>query len=332
MRTSGVCGPAGLALLVLLPLGVDLPACADTLTAGDLLVSDGSQHAIYEYTPDGRRVQTINIPTPTRYNRGVAVDDAGDIQVYNGTFTPTLSTYNPTTGAWAHHGFPGWSTIGSLYFGGVTAYRDFVYVTDAFTPNGGEPNGIVRFNRGDYSAQRFANGVDFGYVTLGRDGLLYGLAGKGSPAGMDLYVFDPSTMVLLRTVSLSVETRGIAVDETGHIFAPGALMDRNIYEFDENGEILKWLNTRERFMNDIALSGDDQLVVGTANGDDVLRTDTSLSEFGLFHTGGGGSFVTWVPEPVPEPESSTMLALSALGLLAYMGGRKEAGQSVVRSP
>ena len=99
-----------LALLVLLPLGVDLPACAGPLTPGDLLISDGSQHAIYEYTPDGRRVQTIIIPTTTRYNRGVAVDDAGDIHVYNGTFTPTLSTYDPTTGAWVHHSYPGWST------------------------------------------------------------------------------------------------------------------------------------------------------------------------------------------------------------------------------
>jgi hypothetical protein len=154
VRRSGVCESAGLAFLALLRLGTALPVYAGSLTTGDLLVSDGSQHAIYEYTPDGSRVQTIDVPpTPNRYNRGAAVDDAGDIQVYNGTFTPTLSTCNPTTGAWVNHSYPGWSTIGSLSFGGVAAYRDFVYVTDAFTPNGGEPNGIVRFDRADPFSQ-----------------------------------------------------------------------------------------------------------------------------------------------------------------------------------
>jgi hypothetical protein len=334
MRRSGVCRSASLALFALLALGAASPVCAGPLTAGDFLVSDGSQHAIYEYTLDGRRVQTINLPpTPDRYNRGVVVDAAGNLQVYNGTFTPTLSTYDPTTAAWVHHSYPGWSTIGSLFFGGVTAYRDFVYVTDAFTPNGGEPNGIVRFNRADYSAERFANGLDFGYVTLGQDGLLYGVAGMGSSAGSGLYVFDPSTMVLLRTVRLPVETRGMVVDETGHIFAPGAFMDRNIYEFDGNGQILKQLNTGTRFMNDIALSADDQLMVGTANMDVVLLMDVSLVDFRSFHTGGGGDFVAWVPEPVPEPASLALLALSVLGLFAYTaGGTGRSGGTVRLRP
>lgn len=328
MRRSGLRGLAALALLMLLPLGAAVPVCAGPLTAGDILISDGSQHAIYEYTADGRRVQTINVPTlAAGYNRGIAVDDAGEIQVYNGTFMPALSSYDPMSGTWVHHSYPGWSTIGSLAFGGVATYRDFVYVTDAYTPNGGEPNGIVRFIRPDYTAQRFANGLDFGYVTLGRDGLLYGLAGMGSPAGNAVYVFDPLTMTLLRSISLPVDTRGIAVDEVGHIFAPGALMDRNVYEFDSNGKILNHLNTGMRFLNDIGLSVDGQLVVGDTSGDVVLVMDESLDEFRPLHTGSGGSFVAWVPEPVPEPASFALLALSALGLLAYAGGGSEVGQA-----
>jgi hypothetical protein len=331
MRSSGAWGSAGVAVVMLFALGAGSPVGAGPLTAGDFLVSDGSRRAIYEYSPDGRRVQIISLPpTPDRYNRGVVVDAAGNIQVYNGTFTPTLSTYDPTADTWVHHSYPGLSTIGSLFFGGVTSYRDFVYVTDAFTPNGGEPNGIVRFNRADYSAQRFASGLDFGYVTLGRDGLLYGLAGRGSPAGSELYVFDPSTMALLRTIALAVETRGIAVDEAGHIFAPGFQVDRNIYEFDVNGKILKQLNTGMRFMNDIALSADGELVVGAANGDVVFLADVSLSNLRFLHTGGGGDFVAWVPQPVPEPASLALFAVSALGLFACCGGRKGRGGRAVR--
>ncbi|HLJ96840.1 MAG TPA: hypothetical protein VKU02_26940 [Gemmataceae bacterium] len=322
MKTLAIGGiQAGFALFALLPFGAASPACAGPLTAGDFLVSDGSQHAIYEYTPGGRRVQTIAVPpTLDAYNRGIAVDGAGEIQVFNGTFTPTLSTFDPATGAWVHHSYPGWSTIGSLYFGGVATYRDFVYVTDAYTPNGGEPNGIVRFNRSDYSAQRFASGLDFGYITMGRDGRLYALAGTGSPAGSVLYVLNPLSMAVLWTITLPVETRGIAVDAAGHIFAPGALSDRNIYEFDRTGQILKRLNTHARFLNDIALSADGQLVVGDANGNEVFVTDVSLSELGAVQTEGGGSFVAWVPEPVSEPAGWALLALGALGLFAYTGG------------
>jgi hypothetical protein len=321
MERSGVCGR--LVFVILLFVRAASPVYAGPLTAGDLLVSDPTQYALYEYTPDGGLVQTISVPpTADRYNRGVAVDEAGNIQVFNGTFRPTLSTYDPAAQTWAHHSYPGWSTIGTLFFGGVATYRDFVYVTDAFTPNGGEPNGIVRFNRADYSAQRFATGIDFGYITLGRDGLLYGLGGRGSPAGNDLYVFDPSSMALVRRVTLSVETRGIAVDEVGHIFGPGALMDHNIYEFDQDGQIVKWLSTQVRFMNDIALSADGQLVIGVASGEDMLMTDTSLSDSRPFHVGDSGAFVTWVPAPVPEPASSALLTLSTLGLLVYGGRRK----------
>ena len=53
--------------LVLVPVAVTdkKGAPIDGLHVRDFLVSDGSQHAIYEYTADGQRVQMINVP-PTQ--------------------------------------------------------------------------------------------------------------------------------------------------------------------------------------------------------------------------------------------------------------------------
>ena len=50
-------------------------------------------------------------------------------------------------------------------------------------------------------------------------------------------VYDPTSLVLLRTLTLTNATvSGIAVNITGDIF--GAALDGNIYHFDKNGSLL----------------------------------------------------------------------------------------------
>jgi hypothetical protein len=80
--------------------------------AGNLLVSDNS--ILYQYTPSGTLLQSRAVPYPTGVGqtegtRSVVVDSAGNIQVYDGTFNPYLSTYSPATGIWAQHMAPGWA-------------------------------------------------------------------------------------------------------------------------------------------------------------------------------------------------------------------------------
>src|SRR5262245_66570108 len=73
--------------------------------AGNLLVSVyGSypQNQFREYTPTGSLVRTVNVPMPTGSTswdeaRDITVDSAGKVSSYNGTFTPSLATYNSAT-------------------------------------------------------------------------------------------------------------------------------------------------------------------------------------------------------------------------------------------
>src|SRR5262245_57655205 len=83
---------------LLLPLAAGPgPARADPLTAGNILVSDevfGTQGRIREFTPSGTLVQTFTFSAAAGDGqpRDIIVDANGNIQIYNGTFTPVLTT------------------------------------------------------------------------------------------------------------------------------------------------------------------------------------------------------------------------------------------------
>jgi hypothetical protein len=79
--------------------------------------------------------------------RDVVLDSNGNAAIYNGTFDPRLTTYDPVAGTFANSVVPFWSTGNNVTFGGVAALGDFVYGTDMRVrsePVGGR--GIVRFN------------------------------------------------------------------------------------------------------------------------------------------------------------------------------------------
>jgi hypothetical protein len=131
-----------------------------------------------------------------------------------------LTTYNPTTGMVQNTSFPGLSTVANSTYGGIAAFRNYVYLSDMNT-FGNEPNGIVRFDINTLAGQRFpAPGAlgsgDYIQVAMGYDGLLYGLGGS---AGFN--VFNPITMAYIRSITLNAgsDIRDIAVDAHGDIFA-----------------------------------------------------------------------------------------------------------------
>src|SRR5262249_44540034 len=153
--------------------------------------------------------------------RGMVVDDAGYVQIFNGTFTPVLTTLTPVgTGSFAGHAGPvGWSTANNVTYGAVAVAGTTVFATDMATADPGAPNGLISFAIGNgFAATRFGSnsgtpGSPIGEyidVTVGLDGKVYALGPGGAPGGETVDVFDATTMAFDHAVTLATSgSRGI---------------------------------------------------------------------------------------------------------------------------
>ena len=77
-------------------------------------------------------MQQFSVPSPSDA-RDVVVGTAGQAYVYNGTFTPSLSTLDPVAGTWASTTLSGWSTVNNVSYGGVAAFGPYVFASDMNT-------------------------------------------------------------------------------------------------------------------------------------------------------------------------------------------------------
>ncbi|MEW8313851.1 MAG: hypothetical protein AB2669_21690 [Candidatus Thiodiazotropha endolucinida] len=83
-------------------------AFADAFTPGNLMLS--TDNTIYETTPQGQIMQSFPTQYPggsypaTEYARDLAVDATGVVHLYNGTFSPYMSSYAPAAEppSWTH--------------------------------------------------------------------------------------------------------------------------------------------------------------------------------------------------------------------------------------
>jgi hypothetical protein len=249
----------------------------------DILVSTNNAGStltlIDEYTTSGLLVQQFAAPA-TEEARDLIVDENGQIQLYNGTFSPTLTTVDPATGNNSEQTIAGLSTVNNVSFGGIATFHQFVYLTDMATAGAGAPQGVVRVDLTDRSWQRFAGDKQFQDLTIGGDGLLYGLDGSGLP-GNQITVYNPVTMAQVRSFSLPFnDYRGIAVSATGDVFASG--WDGTISHFDGTGKLLASVATGVNNLSSIDLRSDGTLVAGSRFSQIVL-TDTSLNPATVAH-------------------------------------------------
>jgi hypothetical protein len=248
---------------------------------------------LYNYGPLG----AVTIPSPPGSTepqdaRGLTVDPSGNIDIYDGTFTPSLATYSPTTQSWSFQTMPGWDTVNSSSYGEVAAYAQYVFASDMLVsgdPNGA--NGIVRFDTTGGSPLRFGQGTDFIQLTLGLDGMLYGL--EGSPNYGVVQVFNPDTLTLVRTVTLQNgpdwDTRGIAVDSSGQFYAASG--NGYLEKYDSQGNFLTSQKVNDNLDN-VALDTDGTLVAGgRMNG--LFQTDESLASVTNYATTYWNEFVTF---------------------------------------
>lgn len=260
-----------------------------TLLAGNLLITawDLLSHTSYlmEYSPQGDLLNSQLIALPSGSSdtnpeaRGLSVDPSGNVNIYDGTSTPTLATYSAANNSWTYLTASGWSTANNLSYGEVAAYKNFIFVSDMDTGGSGTDNGILRFNTTDGSKIRFAPGTDFIQVALGQDGLIYGLETNGA-----VQVYNPDTLAFVRSFTLQggpdSNIRSIAVDGSGTILA--ATWGGYIAEYDATGSYtgtsiqLKDRSGNGEHLLNIALDTDGQVAVGSSSGD-VFLTNESLS-------------------------------------------------------
>jgi hypothetical protein len=227
--------------------------------------------------------------------RGLSVDPSGNVNIYDGTFTPSLATYAPASNSWSYQTFPGWSTVNNISYGEVAAYKTFVFASDMMTFNpGGLPNGIVRFDSAGSGTVRFAQGTDFIQVALGQDGLVYGLSYNGS-----VQAFDPNTLTAVRSFTLTggpdSDIRSIAVDRTGQILA--ATWGGFVVRYDANGQYQASIHPNGLSgvgdnLPSIALDTDGQVAVGARFGE-IFLTDETLRPVQTIETNQWNLFVTF---------------------------------------
>ena len=299
--------------LALAPIAI---ADAAPLTGGDILVTRQNAHQLVEFTTGGSAVQTFGIPSPggaTETLRDVVVGPNGAVQLYNGTFSPVVTTLTPTTGATADRTASGFGTFNNGSYGGIGALGSYVYATSQTSQQG-----IVRFGLADNSSTFFGTASGYQDLTIGGNGLLYALPSTNSR----IDVFDPSTLTLTRSIALNstltnADLRGLAVNTDGKIYAAG--WNGSLYALDTNGNILNSRATGFNNLNDIDIDSTGRLVAGSRFGNVVLTTTSLATQTSFTDSSGGNIFVAFTSPlaitAVPEPGS----ILYGVGVFGIVG-------------
>ena len=242
----------------------------------------------------------------SEYARHVAYAEDGRVYVYNGTFDPYLSSYDPVTESWTHVTFPGWSTVANLTHGDIATFGPYVFVTDMTTF--GEPadaaHGVIRYDTRDGSWTRFATDIEPIHLNLGHDGLFYALYPGGSPAGRTVDVYDPTSLAFAARLDLTAalgwtSQRVLAANAASQLFVGGATHRVARLHPDASLDLLATVPcTSDCYFIDIALSKTGAIALGRRSGD-VLETDETLATFSAHSVGTSEVFVAWVAVPPP---------------------------------
>jgi hypothetical protein len=293
------------------------------LTPGNILVvcdtSFVGVSGLYEYTPNGQLVQSFTVlrpPTETYADpRDIDVGTDGRVFVYNGTFSPSVSILNPSSG-WEHRYAGMWATVGNGSYGGIDVDGSTIYVGDNYYGNG-----IVRFTADGSTAYSHNGAVTD--VALGPKNTVYGLIGTGSPTGTSVSVFDRSTLTKIRDIQYSFDYyifggfRGLVVaeDESMYLTADRGTSSRTlsaIVHVDKNGGLINYLNLPEETI-DIDFLSDGSIVSGSRTGP-VYILDRGLIGYRKFSTATDRSgFIAPIPYPVPEPVKLNYILLLVMG-------------------
>jgi len=246
---------------------------------------------IREFQLDGTEVQTIVPPLPPGssdqwHPRDIVVREEGRLHLYNGTFDPYLSTFDPGSNSWSHTTDPSWSTINNVSYGGIARFGDRIFVTNMSTA-GNPTSGVILFDLASATSTAFAGGLQAIDLTRGLDGKLWVLT------GLMAHAFDPTTLAPLGSVSMtagSSDVRAIAVDAQGHFYT--AAWTGVLAHLSPGGALIDSVNLGGSLM-DIDLHPDGRLAVGSRL-DGAWLTDTQLTAPTRFESNRWNSFVAFV--------------------------------------
>ena len=222
------------------------PDIFPVLTPGNVLVTHSPTGSsgfslLQEYTPAGVLVRAVELPSFTGASadvRDLVLDRQGNVQIYNGTGQPRLTTYDPVAETLTQTTFDKWNTAEEKSGGGLAAWRNYVYAPDQLM-SGENPlsdMGIIRFDIEAGTAQRFIDDGNFIDLTVGRDGLLYALGPAGAASSRFIRVFNPLSMVRVREIpNLPADLRAITVAANGDIFgvrnSPNTVVNPFVYRY-----------------------------------------------------------------------------------------------------
>ncbi|MEM6817671.1 MAG: hypothetical protein AAF578_02675 [Pseudomonadota bacterium] len=294
---------------------------ADPLTPGNLLVTEDG--VIYELTTDGQIIQTIPIEYPggpsstSDLGRDLVVSESGLIHVFNGTFDPFVSSIDPSAAnpTWSHQTEGDFSIVNNVTYGGIASFGNRIFATDQFTfgDSSRDNIGILVFDEVGSEPFRFALGTDAIDVTIGLDGLVYVLAGTGSPSGRALEVYNPETYELVRSAELRTlvgdraSRRAVAADEAGTLYLAdiGGQIQKVEWGIDgsvtvESFSFMCPLSSDFEipcFFSDIDFMPDGNLVLGDRLGNVNIVDPELMAVQSIFSIGDRTTFVAVVPEP-----------------------------------
>ena len=272
-------------------------AFASPFTKGNIIVAT-DDNQLYEMSRDGIVLQQFDIPWNSEccgHARDLLMTEDGNISIYNGTFSPVLSTLNTVENLWSDLSFPGWSTANNGSYGGIALIPPYVYVTDMDTGQGGEAKGIVRFDIQGADGQRFLETSDYIDISAGLDGKLYALQNVYG----DLDVIDPASMTVIYSIDLghTSGSRSVAVNAAGEIFM--ASWNGYINHYDNSGKLLNSLTLGSYNLSDIDLNDAGEIIIGSRFGE-IFITDETLWTSSLITAEGGNVFTSFVNDAVPN--------------------------------